>query len=217
MTTGQIDTPSVLRDSAISLNADHNPFIASKLWLVRHGETEWSISGQHTGRTDLPLIAAGEERAKEIRRFLNGRRFALVLTSPLRRAIETCRLAGYGDNPLVDSNLREWDYGEYEGRTTTEILRDRPRWCLWTDGVPGGETIEQVAARDSGCNRSRSRCLRRGTDICAWPHSADPDVMLVGLGAAAGRLFALGTASVCTLGYQRDARVITRWNSALCQ
>src|SRR5437763_1893186 len=121
--------------------------IPGEVWLVRHGETEWSMSGQHTGRTDLPLTAKGEQRAREIERFLKGRRFGLVLTSPLQRARDTCRLAGYGDVAVIDDNLLEWDYGEYEGRTTSEIRRERPNWSLWRDGVPGGENIAQVARR----------------------------------------------------------------------
>src|SRR5881227_530809 len=92
-----------------------------QLWLIRHGETEWSLSGAHTGRTDLPLTPKGEQRAQAIGRFLNGRPFAMVLTSPLTRARETCRLAGYGDTAVVDENLREWDYGDYEGRSTPDI------------------------------------------------------------------------------------------------
>src|SRR3977135_4504097 len=101
------------------------------LWLIRHGETEWSRSGAHTGRTDVPLTAAGEERAAAIGRYLAGRRFALVLTSPLKRAIDTCRIAGYGDVAQVEPNLREWDYGEDDGRTTADIPREGPHSARW--------------------------------------------------------------------------------------
>src|SRR5579863_814390 len=106
--------------------------IPSQIWLLRHGETEWSVSGAHTGRTNLPLIATGKERAADLGRYLAGRPFALVLTSPLQRARETCRIAGYGDIAQIDPNLCEWDYGAYEGRTTAEILREVPDWDLWT-------------------------------------------------------------------------------------
>jgi probable phosphoglycerate mutase len=118
-----------------------------QLWLIRHGETEWSASGQHTGRTDLPLTLEGKLHAREIAAFLGGRAFTLVLTSPLQRARETCRLTGYGDSAIIDTNLREWDYGDDEGRTTPQIQIERPGWHLWRDGVIGGERIVQVAAR----------------------------------------------------------------------
>ena len=155
----------------------------NQLWLIRHGETEWSLSGAHTGRTDLPLIAAGKERAAAVQRYLAARPFALVLTSPLQRAQETCRIAGYGDIAQLEPNLREWDYGAYEGRTTAEIRKEAPAWDLWTDGVPGGETIEQVAARAR-----------------------------LSLAPCGGRLFALDTATVSVLGYERESRVIRHWN-----
>src|SRR5216684_6933629 len=114
-----------------------------ELWLIRHGETEWSLSGAHTGRTDLPLTDAGREKAAALGRYLDGRRFGLVLTSPLQRARDTCRLSGYGDVAQVEPNLREWDYGDYEGRTTEDIREEAPGWSIWSAGVPNGETIEQ--------------------------------------------------------------------------
>src|SRR5262249_2034634 len=117
------------------------------VWLIRHGETEWSLSGAHTGRTDLPLTENGRNNGRAVGRYLAGRPFALVLTSPLSRAMETCRLAGYGDVAQVEPNLREWDYGDYEGRTTNDIRKDRPGWSLFKDGVVNGETVEQVGAR----------------------------------------------------------------------
>src|SRR5580658_206564 len=104
------------------------------IWLIRHGETAWSLSGAHTGRTDLPLTEAGGKNAVAVGRFLAGRSFSLVLVSPLTRARETCRLAGYGDVAQVDSNLCEWNYGDYEGRTTSDIHKERPGWFLWKDG-----------------------------------------------------------------------------------
>src|ERR1700693_1929249 len=115
-----------------------------EIWLIRHGETAWSLSGAHAGRTDLPLTDAGRANAAAVGRWLAGRKFALVLTSPLARARETCRLAGYGDVAQVDANLSEWDYGDYEGRTTADIRAETPGWSLWRDGPRHGETVAQV-------------------------------------------------------------------------
>jgi len=183
-----------------------------ELWLVRHGETEWSRSGAHTGRTDIPLTAAGQENAAAMGRLLGGRRFALVLTSPLERARETCRLAGYGAEARIDPNLIEWDYGDYEGRTTSEIQKDVPGWSLWVSGVPHGETVEQVGARAEAVIE---RALQADGDVALFAHGHVLRILTarwLGLAADAGRLFALGTASMGTLGYERTTRVITRWN-----
>jgi probable phosphoglycerate mutase len=182
------------------------------LWLIRHGETEWSRSGAHTGRTDLPLTAAGEERAAAIRRYLAGRRFALVLTSPLKRAIDTCRIAGYGDVAQVEPNLREWDYGGYEGRTTADIRREVPNWSLWTMGVPGGETIEQVAHR---ARLVIERVSSVSGDVAVFAHGHILRILTacwLNLSPDAGRLFALDTGCLSVLGYERETRVIQRWN-----
>ena len=122
------------------------PAGAFSIWLVRHGETEWSRSGRHTSRTDLPLTWAGRQRARRIGAALAGHGFAAVLTSPSLRARETCRLAGLGGRAEVREGLREWDYGEYEGRTTPDIRRERPGWLLWRDAAPGGEDAAAVAA-----------------------------------------------------------------------
>ena len=118
-----------------------------ELWLVRHGETEWSRSGQHTGRTDIPLTDVGRERAVKLRDYLAGRPFDLVLVSPMQRAQETCAIAGYGDVAVVDEGLREWDYGVYEGRTTAEIRSKIPEWSVWKDEIVGGETAKHVGER----------------------------------------------------------------------
>ena len=185
-----------------------------QLWLVRHGETEWSASGQHTGRTDLPLTLEGKLHARQIGGFLNGRGFALVLTSQLQRARETCRLAGYGESAIIDANLRERDYGEYEGRTTPEIQIERPGWSLWRDGVIGGERIEQVAAR---AQKVIGRVAACSGDALLFAHGHILRVLAacwLGLPPEDSRLFALGTASVSVLGYERDTRVITQWNGA---
>lgn len=179
---------------------------------MRHGETEWSLSGAHTGRTDLPLTAAGERRAVELGRYLAGRPFVLVLTSPLQRARETCRLAGYGEVAQIDPDLREWDYGAYEGRTSTEIQKDAPGWTIWTSPVPQGETIGQVAAR---ANRVIERASSAGGDVALFAHGHLLRVLTacwLDLPPDAGRLFALDTGSVSVLGYERETRVIARWN-----
>jgi probable phosphoglycerate mutase len=181
------------------------------LWLVRHGETEWSLSGQHTGRTDVPLTEKGREQAKSVGKLLQGKQFRLVLTSPMQRAVETCQLAGL-TNAAIDPNLREWDYGDYEGMTTPEIQKQHPGWSLWKDGVVNGESIQQVS------HRAKAVIARVG--------DADGDVLLVahghilriltacwlGLEPAAGRLFALETATLSSLGHERETRVIRSWN-----
>ncbi len=184
----------------------------SQLWLIRHGETEWSLSGAHTGRTDLPLIAKGKERAAALGRYLAGTPFALVLTSPLQRARETCRIAGYGDAAQIEPNLSEWDYGTYEGRTTADIRAEVPDWDLWTMGVPGGETIDQVAAR---ARLVIERASAAGGDAALFAHGHILRILTacwLELPPAAGRLFALDTATVSVLGYERESRVIRHWN-----
>lgn len=184
----------------------------AELWLVRHGETEWSLSGAHTGRTDIPLTENGRRQAEALGRALAGQTFALVLTSPLARARDTCELAGLGARAEIEPNLREWDYGDYEGRTTHEIRERNPRWFLWSDGVPGGETIGQVAAR---ADAVIARAAAAPGDVALFAHGHLLRILTarwLGLEPAAGRLFALGTASISTLGYERETRVITRWN-----
>ena len=182
--------------------------------LVRHGETEWSRSGRHTGRTEVGLTEHGREQAETVGAALRDRHFALVLTSPLGRALETCRLAGFGDRAVQRDELMEWDYGAYEGRTTAEVREERPGWTLWRDGVPDGETVDR-----SG---SGSTAYRR-------PSSADGDALLfahghvlrvltarwLGLKPDAGRLFALDPATLSTLGYERETPVIQLWNEAV--
>lgn len=186
--------------------------MAQELWLIRHGETEWSRSGAHTGRTDLSLTDVGREKASELGRYLSGRQFALVLTSPLMRARDTCQLAGYGDAAEVEPNLSEWDYGDYEGRTTSDIQKEVPGWSLWKSGVPHGETIDQVAGRAESVI---TRASQAGGDVALFAHGHILRILTacwLALPANAGRLFALGTASLSTLGYERTTRVITRWN-----
>jgi broad specificity phosphatase PhoE len=210
--TRRVDSQREPMNSPTMLDTKHKLSKPVQLWLVRHGETEWSASGQHTGRTDLPLTLEGKLHARQIAGFLGGRAFALVLTSPLQRARETCRLAGYGDSAVIDPNLREWDYGEYEGRTTPQIQIERPGWSLWRDGVIGGESLEQLASR---AQKVIDRALSGSGDVLVFAHGHILRVLAacwMGLPPEAGRLFSLGTASVSILGYERDTRVITQWN-----
>ncbi|HUO30157.1 MAG TPA: histidine phosphatase family protein [Bryobacteraceae bacterium] len=184
-----------------------------EIWLIRHGETEWSLSGAHTGRTDIPLTATGERQAEELGHRLGGREFAMVLTSPLGRARETCQLAGYGDVAQIEPRLREWDYGAYEGKTSAEIQQQVPGWTIWTSPVPGGETIDQVAARARGVI---DRASAAGGDVALFAHGHLLRILTtvwLGVPPTDGRLFALSTASLSVLGYERDTRVISQWNS----
>ena len=183
-----------------------------QIWLFRHGETAWSLSGQHTGRTDLPLTTAGRRRAQAIGRRLSGRPFALVISSPLARALETCRLAGYGEVAELSDDLMEWDYGDYEGRRTADIQKERPGWSLWRDGVPGGETVEAVGVRARAVIATASAAAG---DVALFAHGHVLRVLgacWLGLPPDGGRLFALGTAAVSVLGYERDTRVVVKWN-----
>lgn len=180
--------------------------------LVRHGETAWSRSGKHTGRTDIPLTARGREEARAVGVELRGRRFALVLTSPLRRAEETCRLTGLGAAAARRDELMEWDYGAYEGRTTIDIRKERPGWRLWRDGVPDGETAAQVAKR---VDRVVAELRATAGDAAVFAHGHVLRILAVrwlGLQPKAGRLFALDPGTVSILGYERETSVIRMWN-----
>jgi broad specificity phosphatase PhoE len=180
--------------------------------LVRHGETEWSLSGQHTSRTDLPLIEAGVERARAVGPLLADWDFSLVLTSPLRRARDTCQLAGFGDQAEVLEDLREWDYGEYEGLTTPQIREDRPGWFLWRDGCPEGEQPDEVGAR---ADRVIERMRAADGDVLAFAHGHIFRVLTarwIELPAAGGARLALKAGAICVLGFERETQVIHRWN-----
>jgi probable phosphoglycerate mutase len=186
--------------------------MAGQLWLIRHGETEWSLSGAHTGRTDIPLTPNGEAEARALAPKLAGHPFALVLTSPLQRARRTCELAGLGAAAQLEPNLEEWDYGEYEGRTSDEIHRERPTWSVFEDGFPGGETIDQVATRAEEVIR---RALQADGDAALFSHGHILRILTarwLGLGPVDGRLFSLGTASISKLGYEHTTKVISEWN-----
>jgi broad specificity phosphatase PhoE len=179
---------------------------------VRHGETDWSRARKHTGRTDIPLNEAGRIEAKALAAKLAGRRFALVLTSPLSRALETCRLAGLGDQAKVRDELMEWDYGEYEGRTTVEIRSERPGWTLWRDGVVEGETVEEVGARAADVIAEIEAVAG---NVVVFGHGHMLRVLgacWVGLPPRDGRLLALDPATVSVLGYEHESRVIRAWN-----
>ncbi len=180
---------------------------------VRHGETEWSANGRHTSYTDLPLTEPGRERARMVGAELRGRRFSMVLCSPLRRARETCELAGFGDLAVLCEDLHEWNYGEYEGLTTPQIREQNPSWSLWRDGCPGGEQPDQVGARaDSALERLRST----EEDTLAFAHGHILRVVAarwIGMEPAAGARFALGAGAVCTLGFERQTEVVVHWNT----
>jgi broad specificity phosphatase PhoE len=183
-----------------------------EVWLIRHGETAWSASGQHTGRTDIPLTESGRRQAMALGRHLRGRTFALVLTSPLGRALETCRLAGYGAVAERTDDLLEWDYGAYEGRTTAEIRAEVPGWTIFGGGVPRGETADDVGGRVA---RVIARAVTAGGDVVLFAHGHVLRVLgacWVGLPPTGGRYFALGTAAICVLGYEHETRVINVWN-----
>ncbi len=180
--------------------------------LVRHGETEWSRDLRHTGRTDVPLTDRGRHQAERLRCVLEGRRFTLVLSSPLRRAAETCRLAGYGQQAEVCDDLREWDYGLYEGRTTEEIRAEVPGWTIWSHPVPRGETVVEVGAR---ADRVISVARAADGDVALFGHGHALRVLAArwcGLAPECGRILALDPATVSVLGYERETPVLRRWN-----
>lgn len=187
---------------------------APEVLLVRHGETEWSRTGRHTGRTDVPLTERGRKDAQAVGAALKDRRFALVLTSPLARAAETCRLAGLGEAAVSRDELREWDYGAYEGRKTIDIREERPGWSLWHDGVPDGETGVQVGAR---VDRVIAELRAVAGDAAVFAHGHLLRVLAarwLGLEPEAGRLFALDPATLSILGYERETPVIRVWNES---
>jgi broad specificity phosphatase PhoE len=183
-----------------------------RLVLVRHGETEWARDGRHTGRSDIPLTELGRSQAMVLGERLRGRRFTAVFTSPLSRARETCRLAGLSHEADVDDDLREWDYGDYEGRRTAEIRREVPGWTVWSDGAPGGEHASDVGARS---DRLIERARAAGGEIVLFSHGHFLRVLTarwLGLDPADGRLLALAPATISILGYEREQPVVIRWN-----
>ncbi len=188
-----------------------------ELWLVRHGETEWSLSGAHTSRTDIPLTDHGRKRAEELREFLKGTQFAKVLVSPMARARETCEIAGFGAQAIVEEGLREWDYGESEGKTTKEMRAKyhKPDWSVWTDPILGGETVEHVGERADTVIARALAGAGADAKVALFAHAHILRILAarwIGLEARGGRLFGLGTGSVSVLGWEREQRVISRWN-----
>jgi broad specificity phosphatase PhoE len=188
--------------------------LLSVVYLARHGETAWSLSGQHTGRTDLPLTERGESNARALGERLRGLAFAKVLTSPLQRAVRTCDLAGFGAVAKIDPDLVEWDYGQYEGRRTAEIHAERPDWQLFRDGCPGGESPGQIGAR---ADRVVERVRAVKGDVLVFSSGHFLRVLAarwLGLDAAGGRYLLLSTASLSALGYEHNPAepAIRLWN-----
>lgn len=184
------------------------------IWLVRHGETEWARLGKHTGRTDIPLTERGRAQAAAVAAKLVGHRFARVLASPLSRALDTARLAGHARTVETTDDLMEWDYGADEGRTTAEIRRERPGWTIWAAGPSAGETIEEVGAR---VDRVIERARAAPGDVLLFAHGHVLRILAarwIAQPPAEGRLFALSTATVSVLGWEREQPVIERWNEA---
>ncbi|HKR99799.1 MAG TPA: histidine phosphatase family protein [Candidatus Dormibacteraeota bacterium] len=183
--------------------------------IVRHGETEWSREGRHTGRTDVPLTDRGRHEAEQLRGLLSKRSFSAVFTSPLRRALDTATLAGFGERLVVDPELQEWDYGEYEGRTSAEIRAAHPGWRLWHDGCPGGETLEQLAHRAESVI-ARLRAVDGDALVFAHGHVLRViTVRWLELAPVQAQHFALGPASPSTLGYEHDWPALQTWNLPL--
>jgi broad specificity phosphatase PhoE len=187
-----------------------------RLYLARHGDTAWTDSRRHTGRTDLPLSERGEDRAGQLGQVLSPIPFAHVFTSPLRRVARTCALAGFGEVARINRELLEWDYGPYEGKTTSEIVRERPGWELFRDGCPGGESVQDVADR---ADRFIARVQELGGDVLAF--SSGHIIRMIaarwlGLPPAAGRCFFCQPGSVGELGFEHDSRdepIVRLWNS----
>ena len=187
----------------------------AELWLIRHGETEWSLSGAQTSRTDISLTDHGRVRAEELKAYLKGKTFAAVFTSPMQRARETCKIAGYGEVAVVDEGLREWDYGIFEGKTTKEIRVDHPNWSVWIDPITDGETAEHVGERADGVIARSLAAAGDGGTVALFAHAHILRILAarwIGLPATGGSLLALGTGSLSVLGFERETHVIKSWN-----
>ena len=177
---------------------------------MRHGETAWTLTGQHTGSTDLPLTPEGERKAAAVGKMLAGKKFAAVFVSPMTRARETCRIAGYADGAIVTDDLREWNYGSYEGLTSAEIQKSSPGWTIWTGTPLGGETIQQVAERARRAIQSAP-----DGDVAIFGHGHMLRVLTacwLQVAPEMGRCFALSTGSISVLGHERETPVIQSWN-----
>jgi probable phosphoglycerate mutase len=186
-----------------------------EVYLVRHGETAWSLSGQHTGITDIPLTEHGRQVARLLRPQLANVQLTRVLTSPMRRARETCDLAGLGAQAVIDRDLMEWNYGEYEGLTPAQIFARRPGWTIFRDGCPGGESPAEIGAR---VDRLIARVRDVPGDVALFAHGHVFRVLVarwIGLPVEAGENFLLGTATLNVLGWYRDAPAVQMWNAPL--
>jgi broad specificity phosphatase PhoE len=185
------------------------------VFAIRHGETAWSLNGQHTGTTDIPLTDNGRRLAERMRPVLGATAFELVLCSPMQRARDTCELAGLGDKAVIDADLVEWNYGEYEGLTTKQIQKTSPGWLIFRDGCPGGEAPEQVGAR---VDRVIARSRGADGDIALFAHGHVLRVFVarwIGLPASGGQHFLLNTGTLCVLSYYREIPAVRIWNRPL--
>lgn len=186
-----------------------------KIYLARHGETRWSVSGQHTGTSDIPLTQQGEKNAKRLSKRLEGLAFKKVLSSPLQRAIKTGELAGFGDQLSIDPDLIEWNYGDYEGMTTVDIQKNNPNWFIFRDGCPHGESPQQIAER---CDRMIKKLRAIDGNILIFAHAHILRMLTtrwLGLEPEQGRLYFLNTGSLSILGYEHNnysEPVIRLWN-----
>jgi probable phosphoglycerate mutase len=184
----------------------------AKVFVIRHGETEWSLNGRHTGTTDLPLTDNGRRVAERLRPVLSKLPFALVLVSPMRRALETCKLAGLGDEAVVDEDLMEWNYGAYEGLTSDQIRKASPGWMVFRDGCPGGETPEQVGAR---ADRVIGRARAVEGNVALFAHGHVLRVLVarwIGLAPSGGQHFLLDTGTLSVLDDYRESPAVQIWN-----
>jgi broad specificity phosphatase PhoE len=189
--------------------------VGTELWLVRHGETEWSLSGAHTSRTDIPLTDHGRKRAEELRDYLKDTKFDAVFESPMQRARETCAIAGFGDQAVVEKGLVEWDYGVYEGKTTKEIQAEIPGWSVWKNEIVSGETVEHVGERADGVIARALAAAPQEGKVALFAHAHILRILAarwIGLDATGGSLLALGTGSVSVMGWERETKVISSWN-----
>jgi probable phosphoglycerate mutase len=188
----------------------------TELWLIRHGETEWSRDGRHTSWSDIPLTERGREGAIWLRGVMSDTKFSAVLVSPRKRAIETCEIAGFSDRAVVAPGLQEWNYGEAEGKTTAQMrVTYGGKWSVWSSPIVGGETVEHVGERADDVIRTAVASGHDGEAVALFAHAHILRILAarwIGLPAESGRLFALGTASISILGFERETRVISKWN-----
>lgn len=189
--------------------------MSAELWLIRHGETEWSLNGKHTSRTDISLTDEGRRLAEHLREYLAGRDFSTVFCSPMQRARETCAIAGFGDVAVIDEGLSEWDYGVYEGRTTQEIRAELPGWNVFRYSIVGGESLEHVGERANDVIRRALAAAGDNGRVAMFAHAHILRILAakwIGQPAAGGQSLVLGPGSVSVLGFERETRVIVRWN-----